>query len=271
MSRYETYMCAVGDEDEERLNIQCRLCNPFTERFRATNLPDLTGKTVLDIGCGTGILMAYWAEQVGTTGKVIAIDVSVEQLENAKRTTKQLGHKNIEFIELNVADLNQLSEKFDLIYCRFVLMHLKNQETLLQTMYNQLKIGGYLFCEETMSYEAFFSDPKSSAFDAWKALILKIPEAYGVDFYVGKRLKSLFLKIGLHNINHEICQPIITREEDKGYFYLGFTDEIKQEYEAKDIATVAEINKVLENLKNEIMGKEWLSTAVQHMQIVGQK
>ena len=156
MNCLKTYALSVGKADEERLNIQCRICDPYTKRFRSENLPSLVGKTVLDIGCGTGVLSCYWAEEVGPTGKVIAIDISNEQLDIARKQSAELALHNIEFIEMNVENINSLHEKFDLIYCRFVLMHLKDQEEILKKMYAQIKSGGYLFCEEAMSYDAFF-------------------------------------------------------------------------------------------------------------------
>lgn len=271
MNARETYALAVGKSDEERLNIQCRICDPYTKRFRTENLPNLKGKTILDIGCGTGILSCYWADEVGPTGKVIAIDISGEQLDIARKNAAERGLNNIEFIEMNVQDINTLYDKFDLIYCRFVLMHLKDQEMILRKLYDQIKPDGYLFCEEAMSYDAFFADPDSEAFQAWKKLILKLPLIYGTNFFVGKRLHSLFSNIGIHIVKSEICQPIICEEQDKGYYYLAFTESVKKKIVDKGMATMEEIEKVLENLKAEMLLKPWVSTTVQQMQIVGRK
>ena len=42
--------------------------------------------TVIDIGCGTGLMTKWLAEQVGETGHIIAIDNRENQLELAKKS-----------------------------------------------------------------------------------------------------------------------------------------------------------------------------------------
>lgn len=272
MAENQTYAWPIGEADKQRLNLQCRLCNPYTERFRNLNLPDLTGQIILDIGCGTGILSCYWAKQVGSTGRVIAADLNPEQLKIAKINAQAQGLNNIEFIELDIKNLEKLEISFDLIYCRFLLMHLPNPKALIKNMFNKLKLTGRLFCEECMSYDAFFADPDSTAFQSLKDLILKLPLLYNTDFFIGKRLNTLFREIGFSNIKSEICQPIISLEEDKGYFYLDFDDPVfKQKFVDKKLTMLEEFNKIMDDFKQEALGKPWVSSTAQYMQIVGQK
>ena len=117
----------------------------------------------------------------------------------------------------------------------------------------------------------FFSDPHSEAFERWKKLISTLPLIYGTDFFIGKRLRSLFTNIGANVIKSEICQPMICEERDKGYFYLAFTESVKKKITDKKMSTIKEIEKILEDLKAEMLLKPWVSTAVQQMQIVGRK
>ena len=71
---------------------------------------DFTGKTVLDMGCGTSVL-AIFAKQRGA-GRTVAIDIDEWSVENSKENAVR---NNVELdISLGTAD-NLGSEKFDII------------------------------------------------------------------------------------------------------------------------------------------------------------
>ena len=55
------------------------------------------GQTVLDIGSGAGIDCFIAAEKVGSTGKVIGLDMTPEMIERARQNAKVAGVGNVEF------------------------------------------------------------------------------------------------------------------------------------------------------------------------------
>jgi len=55
------------------------------------------GQTVLDIGSGAGIDCFIAAEKVGSTGKVIGLDMTPEMIERARQNAKEAGVTNVEF------------------------------------------------------------------------------------------------------------------------------------------------------------------------------
>ncbi len=55
------------------------------------------GQTVLDIGSGAGIDCFIAAEKVGSTGKVIGLDMTPEMIERARQNAKAAGVTNVEF------------------------------------------------------------------------------------------------------------------------------------------------------------------------------
>ena len=71
--------------------------------------PALEGKTVLDLGCGTGRDCYLLSQLVGATGRVIGIDMTVEQLEVATRHrewhAEQFGFANVEFLQGHIENL----------------------------------------------------------------------------------------------------------------------------------------------------------------------
>jgi cyclopropane fatty-acyl-phospholipid synthase-like methyltransferase len=51
--------------------------------------PDLNGKKILDIGCGSGHSLKWCAEQ--GAGELWGLDISENQLKNAKKVITEIG------------------------------------------------------------------------------------------------------------------------------------------------------------------------------------
>ena len=87
---------------------------------------NLTNKkiSILIAGCGTGIQILEASRY--SNCEITAIDLSTSSISYAKRKVDEYGMKNINFIEMDLLELDQLNKKFDLIECSGVLHHLKN-------------------------------------------------------------------------------------------------------------------------------------------------
>ena len=84
---------------------------------------DLTGKTVLDIGCNGG----FYSIEMKRRGaeRVLAVDFDEKYLAQARFAAEVSGVK-IDFAQLTVYDVAQLREKFDLVIFMGVLYHLRH-------------------------------------------------------------------------------------------------------------------------------------------------
>jgi tRNA (mo5U34)-methyltransferase len=84
---------------------------------------DLTGKTVLDIGCNAG----FYAVEMKRRGadRVLGIDSDERYLAQARFAAEVLGQE-VEFAKLDVYDLARLGETFDLVIFMGVLYHLRH-------------------------------------------------------------------------------------------------------------------------------------------------
>jgi tRNA (mo5U34)-methyltransferase len=96
-------------------------------KFRrfAPHLPDdLSGKSVLDIGCNAG----FYSIEMKRRGadRVLGIDSDERYLAQARLATETLGHDDIEFALLDVYDVGALGEAFDLVIFMGVLYHLRH-------------------------------------------------------------------------------------------------------------------------------------------------
>jgi len=92
-------------------------------RFAHAIPEDLTGRTVLDIGCNGG----FYALEMKRRGaaRVVAIDSDDGYLRQA-RFAAQVAGLDIEFAELSVYDVGALGERFDVVLFLGVLYHLRH-------------------------------------------------------------------------------------------------------------------------------------------------
>ena len=93
-------------------------------RSFAGDIPaDLTGKTVLDIGCNGG----FYAMEMKRRGadRVLGIDVDEDYLAQA-RFAAEVESLEIEFRRMSVYDVGALGERFDIVFFIGVLYHLRH-------------------------------------------------------------------------------------------------------------------------------------------------
>ena len=93
------------------------------QRFSDALPQDLSGKTVLDIGCNGG----FYSLEMKRRGadRVVGIDTDEHYLAQARFAANVTG-ADIEFRRMSVWDVGALNEKFDLVIFMGVLYHLRH-------------------------------------------------------------------------------------------------------------------------------------------------
>jgi tRNA (mo5U34)-methyltransferase len=93
------------------------------QRFAHALPPDLSGMTVLDIGCNGG----FYAIEMKRRGanRVVAVDHDPDYLAQARFAAEVFGVE-IDFRELSAYDLAALGERFDIVLFLGVLYHLRH-------------------------------------------------------------------------------------------------------------------------------------------------
>ena len=79
-------------------------------------LPDLAGKDVVELGCGTGYF-GSWLKRAGAR-RVLGVDVTPAQLDTARRMNEQHG-LGLEFVEANAEETGLPAESFDLAFSEY--------------------------------------------------------------------------------------------------------------------------------------------------------
>jgi tRNA (mo5U34)-methyltransferase len=102
------------------------------QHFKQAVPLDLTGMTVLDIGCNGGFYSIEMKRRGAT--RVVGIDSDPDYLAQA-RFAAEISNVDIEFAQLDVYNVAQLGEKFDLVLFMGVLYHLRHPLLALDLLY----------------------------------------------------------------------------------------------------------------------------------------
>ena len=97
-------------------------------------LPDLRGKTILDIGCGMG----QHAKQYSDMGAkaILAIDISEKMLDYAK---KHNCADNIVYQRMAMEDISAIGERFDIVTSSLAFDYIEDFGALMQNTYLLMK------------------------------------------------------------------------------------------------------------------------------------
>jgi 2-polyprenyl-6-hydroxyphenyl methylase/3-demethylubiquinone-9 3-methyltransferase len=103
----------------------------------------LSGKEVLDIGCGGGILADAMARK---NARVTGIDLSTKALKVAQLHALEAGTPNVNYREISAEALAaEAPGSFDVVTCMEMLEHVPDPASVVQACATLVKPGGWVF------------------------------------------------------------------------------------------------------------------------------
>ncbi len=100
------------------------------------------GEIVVDFGSGAGIDVFLSANKVGSSGKVIGIDLTDEMLEKARRNAKESGYTNVEFRKGDIEKRIPVEDNsVDLVISNCVINLTTNKVNTFKEVHRILKQG----------------------------------------------------------------------------------------------------------------------------------
>lgn len=180
------------------------------------------GTTVLELGCGTGLLWLKNIHRLPQGLRLVLTDRSEGMLEETRENLEPhvelLKERNIT-IDFMVMDANELTLKegsYDYIVANHMLYHVKNREACLQTIAKALKPMGSFFCSTIGNTHMRELHELVAAFDSR----IEMPS---INFTVGFQLENakpqlhkFFSKV--ERFDHE--NDLIVDEADVIYDYV---------------------------------------------------
>ena len=148
-------------------------------------MPSLSGKRVLDLGCGFGEHCRMFVEQGAEC--VVGIDISEKMLEVAKAEN---SHEKITYINMPIEDIGQLEGKFDVIVSSLAFHYVEDFEGAVANVHKLLTDGGvFIFSQEHPFVTSHTGGSRWTKDESGNKLHLNLAN-YGVE---GERKTSWFV------------------------------------------------------------------------------
>jgi phosphoethanolamine N-methyltransferase len=131
---------------------------------------DLAGRTLLDIGCGTGGVTLHLAGKYGLA-HAIGFDVEGPVVEAARRRAEARGlARRVVFVQAPPGPLPFPDASFDVVFSKDALLHVPNKDFLFAEIFRVLKPGGVFAASNWMIAHDGEPSPAMKAYVAAEGL-----------------------------------------------------------------------------------------------------
>lgn len=153
-----------------------------------------SGHRVLEAGCGVGAQTIILARQ-NPGARLVAVDISEESLDQARRFMEKEGIGNVRFEQQDVNALTFGDGSFDHVFVCFLLEHMKDPAGTLLELGRVLKEGGTITVIEGDHGSAYFYPDSEAARQAIGCQVT-LQALAGGNAHIGRSLYPLMVKAG---------------------------------------------------------------------------
>jgi len=203
----------------------------------------VAGDNVLDLASGTGEPSISIALHVGEHGRVTATDLTAGMLESARQRAERLGLDNMRFEVCAMEALPFADDTFDVVTCRFGIMHSTEPLTALREARRVLKPG---------KRAAWLIHGPAAANTLWATVHTAAPDFLGVDdskrvahhfmFSEGDELADLLRAAGFEAVGEETLRRSEVRDADDAFWTPLLTRDYGKVIETLDEARKAALH-----------------------------
>jgi len=246
-SSNNNYVLGNTSDEIERLKIQSALFEPLT-RDSLLKGCIRKGMTCCDVGCGPGEVTKMMGDLVGKSGRVVGFDINENYIKYCKASTKQ---KNISYVCDNIITSKTLpAETFDIVYSRFMFVHLSNKENALKHMVRLAKKGGTVIVQELdHAPDSWLSYPKRKGVNTLRKIYVKLVKNAGGDPYSGRKLYKMFVDQNLDSMIESHSPCLVMGREPFNSLGWKIALSLKPQIFSLDLMSKKEFDDMLHDLK----------------------
>lgn len=208
------------------------------------------GESILDAGCGTGLLLEQEALAVGPEGRVEGVDSSTDMLAHAEARCAGLAQVNLQCGSVDSLTFDDAC--FDALSCTQVLLYVEQMERALKEYHRVLKPRGRIAIVETDWGGAILNsgDIKitQAVFNAWSD---EVPNPY-----LPRRLAPLLRDAGFGGIQVEAI-PVVNASFTENSFSAGMLEGLANTAVRLQAITRAQADAWLAELETLAVGDEY--------------
>jgi SAM-dependent methyltransferase len=173
-----------------------KLPRSMYESFTGANNPQpfielKEGEAVLDLGCGAGLDLYFYAKAVGEKGKVYGLDISEDMVDKAKTNMDVAGIKNVEIQHGHSDNLPFQDNFFDVVASNGIYNLSPDKQKVMCEVFRVLKSGGRTVFSEVVLKDKLPEAARKDIDDWFRCIGGALPE---------KDFLCLMDKVGFKNI-----------------------------------------------------------------------
>ena len=139
MTQERWQLTGSGPDSYERYQVPS-VFEPLARMF-LKRVPLQPGQRVLDVACGTGVIVRHAAPILGSTGHLVGVDLNSNMLDVARKHAPTDGAP-VDWRQGDAASLPCSSSEFDIVICQQGLQFFPDKLAALMEMRRVLKPGG---------------------------------------------------------------------------------------------------------------------------------
>ncbi len=205
----------------------------------------LQGKTILDIGCGSGGITLHLVASHGAAS-AIGFDVERPVVEAARRRAEAQGlAERASFVQAPPGRLPFTDASFDVVFSKDALLHVPDKDALFAEIFRVLKPGGVFAASNWMIAHDGEPSPQMKAYVAAEGLSFAMASPAR---YADAMRNAGFRDVGVRDRNpwyREVAREELARP--KGPLYGAVAAVVGAAYVDKNIRTWEAMQKVLDS------------------------
>jgi len=134
----------IDERNPERQQLLAEILNPLTGQVLA-RLPEIPNARCLDLGCGQGNTTRYLA---GVLRPAVCIGLEYEASLVDYAQTRPDNPPSVQFQQGDARELAFAEASFDVVFCRYLLIHMADPMRVVREMMRVVRPGGYAIAFE---------------------------------------------------------------------------------------------------------------------------
>jgi ubiquinone/menaquinone biosynthesis C-methylase UbiE len=208
---------------------------------------------ILFIGSGNGRLVIQIVKKlVAENLSIIAIDQNQEQVEFAKALANEHNVFNVKWLQLDLYNVSQLNQTFNLVHVRFTLDHLKEAKKGVRALCKVVAENGIFIAEEWGGHQVTVynaTEAQSNAMRAWEDGVILQHSNQQTDISVALKLATFLRKQNCRIVQIEKPNPLAKTCAQKNIFPQSF-EALKKYYSPLFTKSLSKTTFELESIRD---------------------
>jgi ubiquinone/menaquinone biosynthesis C-methylase UbiE len=172
------YVLGTHRAEITRLGLQHHVWRPYM--LDAWTRAGMTrGSKVIDVGAGPGYATMDAADIVGADGSVIGLERSPHFIDFARQAIDRREIHWVQMVECDLMDDPLDCVGADIAWCRWVASFVAQPRTLVEKLYDALRVGGKAVFHEYQQYSTWRTIPATSQIDRFVGEVMASWRASG--------------------------------------------------------------------------------------------